>query len=336
MTASIVEAMGARTASKNNMPSTLPALAAELAGARDQTDSLFRLISSEALYSRPIAERHRLIFYLGHFDAFDWNLLARRTLGAPSFHPSFDSLFERGIDPAHGQGPTDAPRDWPSESEILQYNASTRRWIDTHLDDLDPWILQMAIEHRHMHAETFAYLLHGLPCDAKSGPAPETPSARPAPDNPMVAAAAGCATLGQPARFRMGQRVPRPRDLCSRLPDFEVQNLERRISRLRPRRRTRASFLGTRKRPVVLSRHVRADPPSSRLARLGHAGSRRRHTRNGAASRCRREAQFQRAASLRPPDASRDNFGYRRWDPVPVDADDLDQATSHPAKRPRR
>src|SRR5579862_9799968 len=107
------------------------ALRGELAYAREQTDRLFRLISPGALYSRPVAERHRLIFYLGHFDAFDWNLLARRSLGAQSFHPSFDDLFERGIDPAPGQGPIDSPGDWPGEAEVLEYRAATRRWIDS-------------------------------------------------------------------------------------------------------------------------------------------------------------------------------------------------------------
>src|SRR5271165_7556666 len=86
--------------------------------ARAQSDSLFQLLAPGAIYERPIPERHRLIFYLGHFEAFDWNILARRGLGAPSFHPTFDSLFERGIDPAPGQAPGDSPRDWPAEAEV--------------------------------------------------------------------------------------------------------------------------------------------------------------------------------------------------------------------------
>src|SRR4051794_28270321 len=77
-------------------------LARELALARHQTDGLFDLIGPGSLYARPIAERHRLIFYLGHFEAFDFNLMALRSLGAASFHPVFDQLFERGIDRARG------------------------------------------------------------------------------------------------------------------------------------------------------------------------------------------------------------------------------------------
>ncbi|MDP9170747.1 MAG: ergothioneine biosynthesis protein EgtB, partial [Acidobacteriota bacterium] len=74
---------------------------------------MFGLIAPDALYLRPVTERHRLIFYLGHFDAFDWNLLATRGLSAASFHPEFDRLFERGIDPAPGQASSDTPADWP-------------------------------------------------------------------------------------------------------------------------------------------------------------------------------------------------------------------------------
>src|SRR5580658_10779218 len=112
---SIIEAMSVLTSS------AIPALRREIAFAREQTDGLFRLIGPETLYARPIAERHRLIFYLGHFEAFDWNLLAGRGLSAPSFHPTFDTLFERGIDPAPGQAPVDSPRDWPTPVEVEQY-----------------------------------------------------------------------------------------------------------------------------------------------------------------------------------------------------------------------
>ena len=183
--------------------SAMPALRREIAFARDQTDSLFGLIGPETLYARPIAERHRLIFYLGHFEAFDWNTLARRSLNAPSFHPTFDSLFERGIDPAPGQAPADSPGDWPTQAEVGHYKTKTRAWVDSRLEDLDPWALRMAIEHRHMHAETFAYLLHGLPHHEKrSAVATPRPSQRPAPSNPMLAIAAPAAAAPAALRAR--------------------------------------------------------------------------------------------------------------------------------------
>ena len=48
-----------------------------LAQARNKTDELFRLVRDETLYERPVAERHRLIFYLGHVEAFDRNMICR-------------------------------------------------------------------------------------------------------------------------------------------------------------------------------------------------------------------------------------------------------------------
>src|SRR5580698_11454435 len=145
------------------------ALQERLDSARQLTDSIFRLLKPEALYSRPIPERHRLIFYLGHLEAFDWNLIGRKTLGMASFHPAFDKLFEFGIDPPAGRLPEDQPADWPSTEEIGRYNARARQAIDRALaaGEAPKEIWHVAIEHRLMHAETFAYMLHNLPAERK-------------------------------------------------------------------------------------------------------------------------------------------------------------------------
>ena len=94
--------------------------------ARRRTDELFALLAPGAHYDRPIPERHRNIFYLGHLEAFDWNLIGRKTLGEPSAHPAFDKLFEFGIDPPVGKLPEDQPRDWPSVAEVEAYNLGAR------------------------------------------------------------------------------------------------------------------------------------------------------------------------------------------------------------------
>src|SRR5271157_502849 len=127
--------------------------------ARRQTDSLFGILKPDAMYERPVAERHRLIFYLGHLEAFDGNLLR----GGPE--SEFDRLFAFGIDPV-GEGlPTDQPGDWPSIEEIRDYNQRLRTAVDRMpADDL---LWNVAIEHRLMHAETLAYLLHQLPVEQK-------------------------------------------------------------------------------------------------------------------------------------------------------------------------
>src|SRR5215469_6684401 len=83
-----------------------------LSEARRRTSQIFELLPAGSFYDRPIPERHRLIFYLGHVEAFDWNLLSS-PLGLVSRNPEFDKLFAFGIDPVGGGLPTDVPGDWP-------------------------------------------------------------------------------------------------------------------------------------------------------------------------------------------------------------------------------
>ena len=152
-------------------------LQSRLSEARRHTDQLFDILRPEALYDRPVPERHRIIFYLGHVEAFDWNLLARRALGLRSFQPSFDTLFAFGIDPVDAGLPDDQPTDWPQREEIERYNRRLRDELDAALEralrrssEGHPQLLTMlesAIEHRLMHAETLAYMLHQLPAERK-------------------------------------------------------------------------------------------------------------------------------------------------------------------------
>jgi len=173
--------------------------ASELESARAASDELFAQLAPDALYERPVPERHRLIFYLGHIEAFDWNLVCRTSLDVPSFHPAFDHLFAFGIDPEPGKQTADKPSDWPSLPEVAAYNSRTRHTIDRLLQNVPAQIAQVAIEHRLMHAETLAYLMHSLAYEKKkSGQNPhpyrtgqETDSTR------MIDIPAGPATLGR-------------------------------------------------------------------------------------------------------------------------------------------
>jgi iron(II)-dependent oxidoreductase len=183
-----------------------PSLLQRLAEARARTDELFRIIRPEALYDRPIPERHRLIFYTGHLEAFDWNLLGRRHFDLPSFDPTFDKLFAFGIDPVGGGLPTDVPEDWPTRAKVSDYNQKLRGALDEQLsasldsrseNSAESWqLLEVAIEHRLMHAETLSYLLHQLPLDRKFHEAdpPEPPAQELKPH--MILIPAGIATLG--------------------------------------------------------------------------------------------------------------------------------------------
>src|SRR5438552_7843504 len=102
--------------------------------ARTITDELFQILRDDAFYERPIAERHRVIFYLGHVEAFDWNLLGQRAFGLRRFHSTFDQLFAFGIDPVGGGLPTDQPGDWPSRAEISEYKQDLRTQLDSAID----------------------------------------------------------------------------------------------------------------------------------------------------------------------------------------------------------
>lgn len=191
-------------------PSESPeALTTRLANARARTDEIFARLTPDALYERPIAERHRLVFYLGHLEAFDQNLVGQ-AYGLESFHPAFDKLFAFGIDPTDGGLPNEAASEWPRREQILEYNARVRSVVDECLagarairPEFDgATIVNMAIEHRLMHAETLAYLLHQLPYPMKRGgqdhPAygePRAPRAGEA--SPAIRIPAGRATLGR-------------------------------------------------------------------------------------------------------------------------------------------
>lgn len=153
-------------------------LLARLYQARAETDRLFEHVKPEFLYERPIPERHRIIFYVGHLEAFDWNLLHERILGKTSFHSEFDHLFAFGIDPVDGALPSDQPADWPSLAQVREYVDQVRQALDAGLaaatsrqagpdQSSTHQLLNVAIEHRLMHAETLAYMLHQLPFSHK-------------------------------------------------------------------------------------------------------------------------------------------------------------------------
>jgi iron(II)-dependent oxidoreductase len=309
----------------------LSTLRQELLTARRQTDALFQQLSPDAIYQRPVPDRHRLIFYLGHLDAFDWHLLALRTGVAPSFHPAFDRLFERGIDPAPGRASADSPRDWPTRAEIEQYNCRVRTALDTELPDPDPWVLQMAIEHRHMHAETLAYLLHQLPPAMKPHGSPNPAPKRPAPANPLVDIPAGPATLGnhtggfgwdnefraheihvaahQMSRYKIsnGEYLEFVRD-GGPAPPFWRQSGDAWLFH---------GMFGEIPLPL--------DWPVWTTWRQASAYAEWRGLTLPT------EAQWLRAASLTEPNPARDNFDYLNWDPIPVDTSG-DRGSSHPAQ----
>ena len=179
-------------------------LLARLHSARAHTDELFGIVKPEFLFERPIAERHRLAFYIGHLDAFDWNLLSA-PLGLSSEYQALDTLFAFGIDPVDGQLPSDQPSDWPPLQEFLRYRQQARTRLDAvlHRGSLDgdetsriDVLLNVAIEHRQMHAETLSYLMHRMPFDQKRTAHTHSSPAQRSVEPETVTIAGGVTTLG--------------------------------------------------------------------------------------------------------------------------------------------
>src|SRR5260370_24852587 len=147
----------------------------QLVVARQRTDDLFAVVKADSLYERPIAERRRIVFYVGHLEAFDWNLFHERVLGLKSFYPEFDRLFAFGIDPVGGGVPTDQPSDWPKIAAVRDYVKRIRELLDENLSDaladsVPPTpdgfalstLLNAAIEHRLIHTAKPTAMRHPL------------------------------------------------------------------------------------------------------------------------------------------------------------------------------
>jgi ergothioneine biosynthesis protein EgtB len=182
-------------------------LLARLSEARARTDALFAALPPNSFYERPIAERHRFIFYLGHLEAFDFNLLGE-PLGLASHDEDFNKLFAFGIDPVDGGLPTDVPSDWPTIARVEKYSRVTREHLDGAIRDsgfarageitaANEQLLNVAIEHRLMHAETLAYLLHNLSPEKKTVQPDADEAYTPSPEPKQVTIPSGIATLGQ-------------------------------------------------------------------------------------------------------------------------------------------
>jgi gamma-glutamyl hercynylcysteine S-oxide synthase len=295
-----------------NAPTIAGRMVRRVHSARSETDALFALLDDAALYERPIPERHRLIFYLGHVEAFDWNQVCRGALGMPSFHPEFDKLFEFGIDPAPGTAAQDQPSDWPSVAEVRHYGAEVRRRVDRVLADPPEQIVHVVLEHRLMHAETLTYLLQerrskGIIEDAAASHL----------ESPLLEVPKGLATLGQ-RRGEFGWD--------NEFVEHTVEVPAFAISKYKVTNGEYARFIDEGGPvPHCWPRHLDWPVYCTHDQALAYAA--------WAGKSLPTEAQFHRAAYGTPegverlfpwgndsPASSRGNFASDRWDPLPVDA----------------
>ena len=269
-----------------------------------------------------------MVFYLGHLEAFDWNLIGRYALDLAPFHSEFDRLFAFGIDPPPGQLPNDQPADWPSLAEVERYNHRVRDEIDERLDAVPAQLLHVAIEHRLMHAETFAYILHQLPYDRKQVAKVPAPPAPPAAFEPaMIDIPAGEAALGLDRDGTFGW----DNEFCRHTVSVAAFSMAR-------YKVTNGDYLEFVRQgappPFFWAEHagrwfyrgmfaevpLPLDHPVYATLEEAQAYARWR------GKSLPTEPQFHRALALAPP--PRGNFDFQYWDPVPVTALDGDREES--------
>lgn len=200
---------------------------ASVAAARAVSDALFSTLHPGAWFERPVAERHRLLFYLGHLEAFDWNSVAR----APSLNAPFEHLFAFGIDPLEG-APTDKPGDWPALEAIRSWAAAARAQVDDRCEHLSPFEAMTLVEHRFMHVETLSYLFEQLARGLRTLPRPLLDE-DPAPAQRWLEIAAGPVSLGR-------RRAESPLGWCN---EFEGHDAEVGAFRIEARKTTNGDWL---------------------------------------------------------------------------------------------
>ena len=312
---------------------------------------LFDMLTRSAYESRPIPLRHPVRFYEGHIPAFSYITLPKNALGAPAIDENLERLFNRGIDPASADAAAkSAPPSWPTRETV---RALAAKWDDAVLAALagaqgdpslnTPRVKEAAytvLEHEPMHHETLLYMLHRVPYDQKQRPAgtAPTPSDGPVPKNQRIAIGAGVATLGanqEDVEFGWDNEF---RQMRVDVPAFEIdkypvtnQDYLRFVDAGGPP----PSFWVRRDEEWRLSALFEEIPlplswPVYATWEQASAYARWR------GMRLMTEPEFHRAAYGTPggeerrqpwgdaaPSAERGNFGFERWDPVPVG--------SHPA-----
>jgi iron(II)-dependent oxidoreductase len=314
---------------------------------RARTREVFAIPRPEAYYDRPIPLRNPIVFYEGHLPAFSVNTLIKLALREEGVDPGYEVLFERGIDPDSVDAAKPPTDQWPSRRCVQEYGTKADALIERALaeatieDDAIPQLrggeAAIAIlEHEQMHQETLMYMFHELPYERKIARKPLggvgkglSRSGRLKPGRIHIPA--GVATIGNEGSFGWDNEFPSFRE---EVPAFEIDRYNV----------TNGEYLDYMK-------STGAQPPHFWTKRDGDwywrgmfeltplpldAAVYATHDEASAFARSRgarlpSEAEYHRAAfgtpsgeerlypwGNQPPDATRGNFGFTNWDPVPV------------------
>ena len=307
----------------------------QLQQSRAESDRLFRLLKPEALYQRPITERHRVIFYIGHLDGFDSIRICREALNLRSPNPAFDDLFQAGIDPDSAHLPVDSTADWPSLEGVAEYLRCCRRHVDKYLEIAPEDVVSMALEHRQMHLETLAYMFHNFPYELKNARPAEPANVRSeGPPNTWCEVPAGEAILGKKRDGTFGWdneyeevRVQAP---AFRIQRYKVTNGDYLQF---VKQGAKLPYFWIRRGNSIYYRGMFGEIPLPLAWPVYVTQQEAQAYASWRGEALPTEAQFHRAAYGIPsggnltypwgtaePAAKHGNFDFRRWDPVPINA----------------
>ena len=316
---------------------------------RDLTRRLFDLIQPDAYYDRPISLRNPIVFYEGHLPAFSVNTLIKLALNGNGINEDYEILFARGIDPDSVdavKNPTDV---WPRRDQVLAYGRTADAMVEDALryavieDDAVPQLRRAEaaiaiLEHEQMHQETLLYMFHNLPYERKVKRAPLAGVGQaPSPDRltrDRVRIPRGVATLGANADdigFGWDNEFP---SLRVEVDEFEIDRHSvtngEYLEFMQAELVQAPNFWVQREggwywRGMFTLIPLPLDWPVWVTQEEGEAFARWR------GGRVMTEGEYHRAAFGTPsgeerlypwgdetPDATRGNFGFANWDPVPA------------------
>jgi formylglycine-generating enzyme required for sulfatase activity len=198
---------------------------------RARSKQVLAIPVEDAYYERPIALRNPIVFYEGHLPAFNVNTLIKLALREPGIDEHYETLFARGIDPedeVSAKSPTDL---WPTRHCVQKYGAQSDEMVERALasatieDDSVPQLRNAEaalaiLEHEEMHQETFLYMMHNLPYERKVAPKIDRRIAGATQKQELIAIPAGIATLGNTGTFGWDNEFPPHR---VDVPAFSIQ-----------------------------------------------------------------------------------------------------------------
>jgi 5-histidylcysteine sulfoxide synthase/putative 4-mercaptohistidine N1-methyltranferase len=150
------------------------------------TEILFSSVQGEASFMRSPYHRlrHPMIFYYGHVACLFVNKLRVAGLLDAGINPTFERIFEVGVDEMSWDDMSRTDLEWPSVREVCEYRRTAfgviAEIINSHPDLADGhapigwdhplWALFMAMEHERIHLETSSVLLREMPLSLLRAP----------------------------------------------------------------------------------------------------------------------------------------------------------------------